>query len=102
MHPGMYEERGLFPLLPGGAPEMESDARPRALNKMSAKKMAQLVASKAGKAASAPNPTKPGSKPKKIPESAPRSLIDVIKRADPLPKGVGGPGPKKVRVRNRA
>ena len=90
-------DRGLFPLLPGGAPEVAGYTPGKVSNRMTAKEMAQLVSSKAAAPASVPNPTKPGAKQKKVPAAAPqRSLIEVMKSAAPLPKGVGGPGPKKV------
>jgi len=70
---------------------------------MTAKKMAQLVSSKAAAAATVPHPTKPGGKPKKVTSAGPqRSLIEVMKRAGPLPKGTGGPSQKsRPRTRNR-
>ena len=68
-------DRGLFPLLPGGAPEVEGYTPGQVSNRMTAKKMAQLVNSKADAPATT-NPTKPVARQKKVPSAAPPALAD--------------------------
>ncbi len=98
----VYEERGLYPALPAGLPEMpEPASRPKrkALNMMTAQQMAALVQS----TQAAPATTKPtkSAKPKAVASSAPASLIKLIQDAATLPKGMGGSVPQQRAARRR-
>ncbi len=100
----MYEERGLYPAMPAGLPEMPEPARRpkrKALNMMTAQQMAALVKSTQA-APAVTNLTKPGSKPKAVGSSAPASLIKPIQDAAGLPKVMGGSGlPQQHAARKR-
>ena len=97
-----YEERGLYPSMPAGLPEMPAPVRKskrKALNMMTPQQMAALVQS----TQAAPATTKPtkSAKPKAVPSSAPASLIKLIQDAATLPKGMGGNVPQQRAARRK-
>jgi hypothetical protein len=92
-------ERGLFPSLPADLPVVAP--KPVVNNRVSAKRMAALVASSEAKAPKLQNPTRAASKPKAVPSAAPASLISLIKQAGELPKGTGAPMPAQQRAARR-
>ncbi len=92
-------ERGLFPSLPADLPVVAP--KPIVNNRVSAKRMATLVASSEAKAPKLQNPTRGASKPKAVPAAAPAPLISLIKQAGGLPKGTGAPVPAQQRAARR-